>query len=81
MRKYADKLIELNDKDKIRYLLDLKRSEKLSDDFLIQIDNDNVYIHLGFDENEDSIGCSFDEFGHHLLQTLFGFIGLESDFV
>ena len=73
--------MELNDKDKIRYLLELKQYGKLSNEFKIEIDNDDVYINLGCDKNENIIGVSFDEFGYHLLPTLFGFIGLESDFV
>lgn len=81
MRKYADKLMEINDIDKIKYLLELKQDGKLSDEFKIEIDNDNVYINFGYDKNENSIGVSFDEFGYHLLPTLFEFIGLESDFV
>jgi len=81
MRKYADKLMELPDEGKLKYLQELKRDGKLSDEFQIQIDNDNVYIHLGFDENDDNIGVSFDEFGYYLLPTLFNYLGLESDLV
>jgi hypothetical protein len=33
------------------------------------------------DTDDDSIGCSFNDFGYHLLPTLFEFIGLKSDFV
>ena len=79
--KYAQKIRDLSDADKLKYLIELKNSEKLPEDFEIQIDNDDVYIHFGYDEDENSIGCHFDEFGYHLLPTLFDFIGLKSDFV
>jgi hypothetical protein len=79
--KYAEKLRELSDIDKLKYLVELKYSEKLPEDFEIQIDNDDVYIHFGYDEDDNSIGLSFDEFGYHLLPTIFNFIGLKSDFV
>lgn len=78
--KYAEKLRELSDIDKLKYLVELKYSEKLPEDFEIQIDNDDVYIFFGYKDDEP-IGCSFDEFGYHLLPTIFNFIGLKSDFV
>lgn len=79
--KYVERLKTLDDTDKLQYLLDLKDSDKLPEDFKIRIDNDDVYIFFGYDENDDSIGCSFDEFGYHLLPILFNFINLNSDFV
>ena len=81
MRKYADKLMELPDEGKLKYLQELKRDGKLSDEFQIQIDNDDIYIHLGYDENDDNISVSFDEFVYHLLPTLFNYLGLEYDLV
>ena len=79
--KYAENLRELSDIDKLKYLVELKNSEKLPEEFEIKIDNDDVYIFFGYDENDDNIGCSFDEFGYHLLPDLFNFIGLYSDLV
>lgn len=79
--KYVEELNQLDDEEKLKYLIDLKESEKLPEDFEIRIDNDDVYIFFGYDKNDDSIGCSFNEFGYHLLPVLFNFIGLNSDFV
>jgi len=74
-------LNKLNDQDKLKYLIDLKDSDKLLDEFEIQIDNDDVYIFFGYDENDEPLGCSFDEFGYHLLPAIFNFLNLKSDFV
>lgn len=81
LTKYVEQLNELGDEDKIGYLVDLQRSEKLPEEFEIKIDNDNVYIFFGYDDDDEPIGCSFDEFGYHLLPAIFNFIGLKSDFV
>lgn len=79
--KYVEHLNELDDSDKLKYLINLKEKDLLPEDFEIRIDNDDVYIFFGYNENDDSIGCSFEEFGYHLLPTLFNFIGLNSDLV
>ena len=67
----------LDDFDKLNYLKDLQEKDI---EFEIRIDNDAVYIFFGYDAEGDSIGCSFREFGYHLLPALFNFIGFESDF-
>ena len=71
-------LEKITDTDKIKYL-----KYDLPDwvEYNIQVDNDDVYIHLGYDENEDSIGVHFDESGYYLLLTLFECLGLKSEFV
>ena len=72
---------ELSDTDKLQYLIEMRQKHQLPEDFEIRIDNDDVYIFFGYDKNDDTVGCSFDEFGYHLLPDLFNFIGLNSDFV
>lgn len=74
---HVKQLRTLDDYAKLNYLKDLQEKDI---EFEIRIDNDDVYIYFGFDGNDDSIGCSFKEFGYHLLPTLFNFIGFESDF-
>ena len=73
-----NELEQLNDLEKINYLrYDLPEWV----DYNIYYTNDDIYIHIGYDECEDSIGVNFDKFGYGLLPTLFSLLGLKSDFV
>jgi hypothetical protein len=72
------RLKSMTDSEKINYLrFDLPEDI----DYIINIDNDSVYIHLGYNKHEESIGVEFDEFGYSLLRTLFECLALKSDFV
>ena len=78
LKDIQNRLESMSDSEKINYLrFDLPYDI----DYIISIDNDSVYIHLGYNEYKESIGVEFDEFGYSLLRTLFDCLALKSDFV
>ena len=78
LKDIQNRMERMTDLEKIKYLrFDLPEDV----DYIINIDNDSIYIHLGYDKYEDSIGVDFDEFGYSLLRTLFECLALKSDFV
>ena len=78
LKDIQNRLQSMTDSEKINYLrFDLPEDV----DYIINIDNDSIYIHLGYNKYEESIGVEFDEFGYSLLRTLFGCLALKADFV
>lgn len=64
LKDIQNRLESMTDLEKINYLrFDLPEDI----DYIINIDNDSVYVHLGYNEYEESIGVYFDKFGYSLL--------------
>lgn len=78
MKELADELNGLRDKEILRRLTLLKEEGIY---FKILIDNDDVYVRLGEDEEGESIGFRFEEYGYSLLPILFNFLDMNAGLV
>lgn len=78
LKELAFELNYLTDKEKLRNLEALS-IRKIP--YKILIDNDDVYVKLGEDEVDESIGFSFDDFGYELLLTMFKYYDFDAELV
>lgn len=78
LKELAFELNYLTDKEKLRNLEALS-IRKIP--YKILIDNDDVYVKLGEDEDDESIGFSFDDFGYELLLTIFKYYDFDAELV
>lgn len=78
LKELAFELNYLTDKEKLRNLeaLSIRKVP-----YKILIDNDDVYVKLGEDGDDESIGFSFDDFGYELLLTMFKYYDFDAELV
>ena len=71
---------ELDDEMRLRWLIKTKDNQNIPE-YIIRVDNDSVFLEFIEDNEEDPEWVEFNEFGYHMLPTLFKAVGLKSDFV